>query len=107
MFGVCAMIVVMNSKEVSSEYESTITDVLEAVQSGFSKIDERFEKIDEQFSRHDAMFAILREGQENLKEQLNENTNRLIKTQNRVEDIADTLEIDHERRIARLEKARV
>lgn len=117
----------MKNAQNSDTYEPTLTDVLEAVQTGFAKIDERFERVDEKFTavdgrfdgiegrldgvemilgRHDKLLKTLVEGQENLQEQLNDNTNRLIKTQNRVEDIADMLEVDHESRIARLEKAR-
>ncbi len=110
----------MKNAQNPSIYEPTLSDVLEAVQSGFARVDEQFAKVDERFSeidshfakvderlaRHDALLAVLREGQENLREQLNDNTRRLITTQNRIEDIADVLEIDHERRITRLEKAR-
>lgn len=69
----------------SDKYEPTLTDVLKAVQVGF-------ERVENQFVRHGKILTTLHEGQENLKEQLNENTRRLGNTQTRVEDIADMLE---------------
>ena len=77
-----------------------VQDLTEAVQTGFAHHEDIL-------NRHDKALNALHEGQENIKEQLNDVDRRLINTQNRVEDIADTLELDHERRIHRLEKARV
>lgn len=82
----------MKKVKKTTKYEPTVSDVLEVVQTGFA--------------RHDKMFATLHEGQENIKEQLRDTDRRLTSTQNRVEDIADMLELDHERRIKRLEQVR-
>jgi hypothetical protein len=82
----------MKHSTKKSKYEPTISDVLDVVQTGFA--------------RHDKMFASLHEGQQNLGEQVNDVERRLTNTQNRVEDIADMLELDHERRIKRLEQVR-
>ncbi len=103
----------MKKVKHAKKYEPTLTDVLEAVQVGFGKHDERFDSMDRRFDtieqrldNHDRLLKSLHGGQENLKEQVQDINHRLIKTQNRVEDIADILEVDHERRITRLEKAR-
>lgn len=87
----------------SANYEPTISDILEVVQSGFV--------------RNDKLFTALHEGQENIKERLKDVDHRLVNTQNRIEDVADTLEdlaqsakkdkitiLSHERRIQRLEQ---
>lgn len=121
MFLAYDIILAMKNAQKSDSYEPTLADVLEAVQTGFAKVEERFDGVDERFEgiegrlsgvetvldRHNKLLKTLVEGQANLQEQLNDNTNRLIKTQNRVEDIADILEINHEHRITRLEKALV
>ena len=66
----------------SDEYEPTLLDVLEAVQTGFARLE--------------TGQAILVEGQQNLREVLNERTEEIkkdvSKVQNRIEDIVDVLE---------------
>jgi len=91
-------------RKLSKKYEPTIADILDVVQTGFT--------------RHDKMFTVLHAGQELLREELKENTKRLNNTQNRVEDVADMLEdvtqstrkdritiVNHEHRIQHLERA--
>ena len=95
----------MKHSSKSSKYEPTIADVLDAVQTGFT--------------RHEKVLTALHEGQGNLKDQLKDVDRRLSNTQNRVEDIADIFKnvtrttdkdrisiLDHERRIQHLEKTR-
>ena len=93
----------MEKMKKSNECEPTLTDVLEAVQGGFQKMEERFEKVDERFDGVDERFASndaahtsLFEIQKQTLELLNERTTtidtRLSKVQNRVEDIVDVLE---------------
>lgn len=117
----------MKKTEHTEKYEPTLSDVLEAVQTGFEKVEKRLSSHDEQFisiaerfvsidghfnriekrlDTHDKLLKSLHEGQENMKEQMQDTNRRLINTQNRVEDIADILEIDHEPRITRLERVR-
>lgn len=86
----------MKNAQKSDTYEPTLSDVLEAVQTGFAKVDERFAKVDERFDRHEHILTTLVEGQQNLREILSERTtaidSRLSKVQNRIEDIVDVLE---------------
>ena len=83
----------MKKVKKSENYEPTIADVLEVVQTGFA--------------RHDGMFKALHIGQELLNGEVHDIGKRLSKTQNRVEDIADILEGKYEPRLRHLEKARV
>lgn len=83
-------------KEISksSEFEPTLSDVLEAVQTGFE--------------RHEKILKTLVEGQGQLRESVNLLDKRVSKTQNRVEDVVDENQetlVDHNRRISILEKA--
>ncbi|MEK7086444.1 MAG: hypothetical protein AAB951_01505 [Patescibacteria group bacterium] len=86
----------MENTKKSSEFEPTLLDVLEAVQTGFTKMEKRFEKVEKQLDRHEGILITLHEGQEGLRELLNECTSALDKrvsaTQNRVEDVVDILE---------------
>ena len=87
-------------------YEPTISDVLDAVQTGFSRHEGLLTRHEGLLTRHEKLLTTLHEGQENLKEQVKDVDRRLINTQHKVEDIADMLELDHERRIKRLEQVR-
>jgi hypothetical protein len=100
----------MKKVKKSSTYEPTISDVLNAVQNGFAqheKILTHHEDILTELqtgsARHDKLLTALYDGQKNLKEQVTDISRRLINTQNRVEDIADIVELNHEHRIRRLE----
>ena len=66
----------------SNEFEPTLLDVLEAVQKGFARLE--------------TGQVILVEGQQNLREVLNERTEEIkkdvSKVQNRIEDVVDILE---------------
>ena len=108
----------MKKVKKKNEYEATISDVLEAVQTGFAKVDERFDKIEGTIERHESLLSSLVNGQDQLRDSINILDHRVSKTQNRVEDIADSLgditrvadkdrvsTLDHERRIRHLEKA--
>lgn len=75
----------------------SVQDLTEAVQGGFQKMEERFEKVEKQLDRHENILTTLHEGQEGLRELLNERTNALDKRvsdtqKNRVEDVVDMLE---------------
>lgn len=90
----------MKNTKKSSKYEPTISDVLDAVQTGFA--------------RNDAVHTTLFQSQKQLRELLDERTGtlnqRVSNLQNRVEDVVDMLDSvsrvtdKHERRIVRLEK---
>lgn len=108
----------MKKAKKSKKYEPTIANVLDVVQTGFARNDKLLTELQAGFARHDRILATLHEGQENLRGQLKEVDRRLSNTQNRVEDIADSLgditrvadkdrvsTLDHERRIRHLEKA--
>ncbi len=95
----------MKKEQKLDELEPTLSDVLEAVQTGFE--------------RHEKILKTLVEGQDQLRGSVNILDQRVTKTQNRVEDIADLLDdmthvtdknkvslLDHERRIRHLERAR-
>jgi ubiquinone biosynthesis protein UbiJ len=82
---------ILAMKKKSSSYEPTIKDVLEVVQTGFA--------------RHEKILKTLHNGQENIKEQMSDFSKRLINTQNRVEDIADT--VDTIARTADTDRARI
>ncbi len=91
--------------------EPTLTDVLEAVQTGFKRVDERFEDMDERFDR--------------LEDRVGEVEYRMTGLEKRMGSLANTVEdmreelgavaeahskdsemlIGHDRRIVRLEKA--
>jgi hypothetical protein len=94
----------MKDAQNSNEYEPTITDVIVAVQS-------LAETVQTGFERHEHLLTTLVEGQQNLREILNARVGdveqRLVKTQNRVEDIAEMLEDNYEPRLKHLEEARV
>lgn len=115
----------MKEEKKSGEDEPTISDVLEAVQTGFAKVEERLGRIEGiadqhegTLTRHDKLLTTLVAGQENLTERVNGIDQRLTATQNRVEDVAEMLEnmtevvdenrdmlFKHGERIAVLEKA--
>ncbi|MEK7157217.1 MAG: hypothetical protein AAB709_01545, partial [Patescibacteria group bacterium] len=69
----------MENTKKSSEFEPTLLDVLEAVQTGFTKMEKRFEKVEKQLDRHEGILITLHEGQEGLRELLNERTSALDK----------------------------
>jgi len=80
----------MNEKaKNSSEFEPTLLDVLQAVQGGFQKMEERFEKND---VAHVSLFEMQRQTIELLNERTGEIKKDVSKVQNRVEDIVDVLE---------------
>lgn len=74
----------------------SVQDLTEAVQSGFGKMENRSEKVENKLVRHENILTTLVEGQQNLREILNERTDgldkRMSKVQNRVEDVVDVLE---------------
>ncbi len=78
----------MENVKKSSEFEPTLMDVLEAVQGGFQKIDERFASND---VAHASLFEIQRQTLELLNERTTTIDTRLSKVQSRVEDIVDVL----------------
>jgi len=86
----------MENTKKSDAYEPTLLDVLQAVQGGFQKMENRFDGVDERFEKNDTAHASLFEIQRQTLELLNERTtaidNRLSKTQRRVEDVVDVLE---------------
>lgn len=80
----------MNEKaKNSSKYEPTLMDVLQAVQGGFAKMEERFEKND---AAHVSLFEMQRQTIELLNERTGEIKKDVRKVQNRVEDVVDVLE---------------
>lgn len=101
----------MKEDKKLGELEPTLSDVLEAVQVGFTKVETVLD-------RHEKMINTLVAGQENLTERVKGIDQRLTVTQNRVEDVAEMLEdmtevvdenrdilFKHESRITVLEKA--
>ncbi|MCR4276347.1 MAG: hypothetical protein NUV90_03110 [Candidatus Parcubacteria bacterium] len=102
-----------------SEVMGAVQDLTGAVQTGFAKVEKRFNKIEDTVERHESLLISLVDGQNQLRERVSILDQRVSKTQNRVEDIADSLgditrvadrdrvsTIDHERRIRHLEKTR-
>ena len=102
-----------------AEVVGAVQDLTEAVQTGFAKVEKRFNTLEDAVERHGSLLVSLVDGQNNLRERVSILDQRMSKTQNRVEDIADSLgditrvadrdrvsTIDHERRIRHLEKAR-
>ena len=102
-----------------AEVMSAVQDLTEAVQTGFAKVEKRFNMLEDVVERQGSLLGSLVDGQNNLRERVSILDQRMSKTQNRVEDIADSLgditrvadrdrvsTIDHERRIRHLEKAR-
>ncbi len=45
-----------------------VQDLIEAVQTGFAKVEERFDKIDGTIERHESLLSSLVEGQDQLRE---------------------------------------
>lgn len=103
----------MKDAKKSGEYEPKLADLMEAMQTGFARVDERFERVGEQFSRiderfssiderfsgidatlgrHEKLLVSLVDGQNLLNARVSDMDRRLIKTQHRVEDVADLLE---------------
>ncbi len=102
-----------------AEVMGAVQDLTEAVQTGFAKVEKRFNMLEDVVERQGSLLGSLVDGQNNLRERVSILDQRMSKTQNRVEDIADSLgditrvadrdrvsTIDHERRIRHLEKAR-
>lgn len=103
----------IKSAKNSKEYEPTLSDILESVQTGFQKVDERFEKVDEQFAKIDGQF-------EELGYRVTALEKRTGAIEITLEDMRETLNgvaravdkdaltiIDHKRRIVHLEKASI
>lgn len=102
------------------QYEPTIADVLEAVQTGFSRVETTLGRHEEILDHHDRLPGLLAENQSHMQASIKDLGQRVSGTQNRVEDIAEMLEdmtdvvdenrdttFDHEQRIGVLEKASV
>ena len=86
----------MKDVQNSNEYEPTIKDVMASIQDLTEAVQTGFERVEKGHDRHEGILTTLVEGQQNLRELLNERTSaintRLDKTQSRVEDIVDVLE---------------
>lgn len=106
----------MKEVKKSVEFEPTLSDVLEAVQTGFAKVEARLDHHEDLLSQHgkqllqqSSVLKTLVAGQDNLLERVNVLDQRVSKTQHRVEDVVDehgTTLLDYGRRITTLEKAR-
>jgi uncharacterized coiled-coil protein SlyX len=118
----------MKEGNKSKEFEPTVSDVLEAVQTGFARLEAGFDRhegiltelqtglarhegilteLQTGLARHEKILHTLVAGQDNLMERVNIIDQRLSKTQNRIEDVVDENHdsiFDHERRITILEK---
>ncbi|MCX6788103.1 MAG: hypothetical protein NT108_02995 [Candidatus Kaiserbacteria bacterium] len=108
----------------NKKHEPTIADVLDAVQTGFSRHEDILTELQTGFARHkdvlielqtgserhERILTTLHEGQQNLSEQLKNAGRRLANTQNRNVTRTGVKEkfsiLDHERRIRHLEKTR-
>jgi len=97
----------MKDENSANKYEPTLVDVLQSVQTGFGKMEERFDNVEERLTQHDKMLEVLVEGQDILNERVGNVERRLDKTQNRIEDIAEMLEDKYEPRLKHLEEVRV
>ena len=87
----------------SKEYEPTLSDVLEAVQTGFTKVDERFEQVDVRFDKMDERFDKLEKRTGSIENTLEDMKETLGGIERAVDKDAVTV-LDHERRIRHLEK---
>ncbi|MEK7086508.1 MAG: hypothetical protein AAB951_01835 [Patescibacteria group bacterium] len=98
----------MKEEKKSGELEPTISDVFDAVQAGFVRVETVLDRHEELLAQHGKILKTLVAGQDNLTERVNIIDQRLSKTQSRIEDVVDENQdsiFDHERRISVLEKA--
>ena len=108
-------------KATPTTSEATLNEVLHAVQKGFSSAEERteieFKQLHERIEKVERGVRFLRTDMNNLKEQVGDIQRRSINLEHRSADIIETLgalsdaedkdaeaSINHERRIAHLEK---
>ena len=91
------------------EVETTLSEVLEAVQTGFAKVEDRLGTAETVLISHGKLLKTLVEGQDQIREDIHILDQRVSKTQSRVEDVVDEHQdtlLDHGRRIVVLEKTR-
>jgi len=100
------MIPMMKSTGNSNEYEPTLLDVLEAVQSGFQKMEGRFGEMGERFNDLGSRVTAVEKRVGTVEVTLEEMAGTLSGIEHAVDKDAVTI-VDHGRRIARLEEARV
>lgn len=99
----------MKNMKKSNNYEATIAGVLDAVQTGFAKVEDRFDRLETGFDRHEGILKTLVEGQDHLREDIHILDQRVSKTQNRIEDVVDEHQDslrEYGRRITLLERAK-
>lgn len=91
----------MNKK---NGYEATISDVLEAVQTGFAKVDDKFNNMDVQFDEVKYRITALEKRTGSLEDSVEDMKDTLNGVARAVDKDALVI-MNHERRIRHLEKA--
>lgn len=86
-----------------NKYEPTLSDVLEAVQTGFARVDDRFEQVNARFDAVDERFDRLERRAGSLENTVEDMKETLGGVAHAVDKDAIAI-LNHERRI-RLEKA--
>lgn len=111
----------MTKEPTVSDVMGAVQDLTEAMQAGFTKVEERindeFGQVGGRFERIERSIRTFHAGQENLAETINDTHRRVVNLEHRVEDVRETLSditeaeekdaeatINHEFRISHLEK---
>lgn len=93
----------MENVKKSNEFEPTLLDVLEAVQTGFGKMEEKFEQVDDRFDKIDVRFDKLEKRVGAVEITLEGMKETLESIEHAVDKDAEAI-INHEDRVSHLEK---
>jgi hypothetical protein len=94
----------MKSKKKSFGYEPNLSDVLEAVQTGFTKVDGRLDRVEGRLGEVEYRMTALEKRTGSLEDTVEEMNETLQGVARAVDKDAVAI-LDHERRIRHLEKA--